>query len=76
MHLPPPPSGLGCCPFQGGGSIVLDALFIVAPTVGVLCFFRFVIPCVLSSFAIILLGRESSLLYFNCLPDVLRLYLL
>ena len=24
MHLSPTPSGLGCCPFQGGGSVVID----------------------------------------------------
>ena len=26
----PSPSGLGCCPFSGGGFVVLDLLFIVA----------------------------------------------
>ena len=36
MHLnPPPPCGLGCCPLQGGGSVVVDSLFIVAPIMGV-----------------------------------------
>ena len=36
MHLSPPlPGGLGCCPFQGGGSVVVDFLFIVTPIVGV-----------------------------------------
>ena len=32
---PPPPDGLGCCPFYGGGSVVVDLLFIVIPMVGV-----------------------------------------
>ena len=30
-----PPGGLGCCPFWGGGSVVVDFLFVVAPIVGV-----------------------------------------
>ena len=29
----PSTSGLGCCPFSGGGSAVVDLLFIVAPIV-------------------------------------------
>ena len=29
------PGGLGCCPFLGGGSVVVDFLFVVAPVVGV-----------------------------------------
>ena len=28
-----PPSGLGCCTLYGGGSVVDDSLFIVAPIV-------------------------------------------
>ena len=31
FKLPPPPSGLGCCPFWGGGSVVVDLLFDVLP---------------------------------------------
>ena len=33
MHLspPPPPSSLGCCPFQGGDSVLVDLLFNVLP---------------------------------------------
>ena len=27
MHLSPPPGGFGCCPFYGGGSVVVDLLF-------------------------------------------------
>ena len=30
-----PPGGLGCCPFLGGGSVVVDFLYIVTPIVGV-----------------------------------------
>ena len=29
------PGGLGCCPFLGDGSVVVDFLFIVTPIVGV-----------------------------------------
>ena len=30
MHLsPPPPGSLGCCPFLGGGSDVVDLLFYI-----------------------------------------------
>ena len=32
MHLSP--SGLGCCPFKGSGSLVVDSLLIVTPIVG------------------------------------------
>ena len=32
------PSGLGCCLFEGGGSVVVDSLFIVATVVRFLCF--------------------------------------
>ena len=32
MHLSSP-GGLGCSPFKGGGSVVVDSLFIVAPIV-------------------------------------------
>ena len=55
MHLSP--SGLGCCPFSGGGSFVVDSLMIVTPIV------RFcncsMLLCVHSSFAIILLGKRE-----------------
>ena len=57
-----PPDGFGCCPFQGGGSVV-DLLFIVASIVGLcvkLCsMFCCAIFCVLSSFAIILMGKRE-----------------
>ena len=35
LYFTKPPGGLGCCPFWGGGSVVVDFLFIVAPIVGV-----------------------------------------
>ena len=40
MHKSPllPPGGLGCCPFLGCGSVVVDSLFIDALNVlGALC---------------------------------------
>ena len=45
-------SGLGCCPFLGGGSVVIDLLFIVAPIVGF---------CTCSVFCCALLCVHSSL---------------
>ena len=42
MHLsPPPPGGLGCCPFESGCSAVVESLFIVIliwESVIILCF--------------------------------------
>ena len=69
MHLSPP-SGLGCCTFKGGGSVVVvDSLLSVAPFVGLWACFMFccALLCVLSSFAITLI----KLLYFVFLPYVL-----
>ena len=60
-----PPSVVGCCPFQGGGSVVADALLIVTSIVG-FCncpMFGCALFCVHSSFA-------SWLLCFVCLPGV------
>ena len=61
-------SGLGCRPFKGGGSVVVDLLFIVTPIVGV---------CNCSMFCCTLLfahssidGEESWLLCLICLPGV------
>ena len=39
LHLSPPPphthtSGLDCCNYKGGGSVVVDSLFIVVPIAG------------------------------------------
>ena len=52
---------LGCCPFQGSGSVVVDSLLIVIPIVG---FSNCSIICcalvyVHSSFAIILIGKRK-----------------
>ena len=81
MHLsPPPPVGLGCCPFQGGGSVVVD-LFIVTPIVGVcncsmFCCTLLYIP---SSFAIILMGKRELVALLSlsswCLMIVVWLFL-
>ena len=62
MHLsPPPPSGLHCCPFLGGGSVVIDLLLIVTPIVGVckcsmFCCTLLYVPL---NFAIILMGKRE-----------------
>ena len=67
MNLLKPHSGFGCCPFQGGGSVVVYSLFIVAPIVfvGFVLGSLFCYDClVLQSFH---WGRESWLLYYYCL---------
>ena len=55
----PRPGGLGFCPFWGGGSVVVDFLFVVATVVGVCICFMFccTLLYVHSSIAMILLGR-------------------
>ena len=64
MHLsPPPPGGLGCCPFYDGDSVVVDSLFILAPVfvgggVCVWSLFCYLILCFIS-FAIILMGKRE-----------------
>ena len=58
---------LGCCPFQGGGSVVaFDLLFIVLPIVcgsSLFVFVCYALLCVHSSFAIIL-KRKRELVCF------------
>ena len=56
------PHGLGCCPFWGDGSVVVDFLFVVAPVVGVCgcSIFCCTLLYVYSSIAIILMGRERE----------------
>ena len=77
MHLS---GGLGCCPFSGGGSVVVDFLFIVTPIVGVCncSMFCCTLLCVRSSIAIILMGKRElvSLLILSswCLAMVGRLF--
>ena len=82
MHLsPPPPRGLVCCPFWGGGSVVVDFLFIVTPIVGVCNFSMFccTLLCVHSSIAIILEGKRELVALLNlsswCLVMVEWLFL-
>ena len=83
MHLSPPPTpcGLGCCSFAGGGSVVVDILFIVTPIVGVCncSMFCCTLLYVLSSFAIILVGKRvlAALLSLSslCLVMVVWLFL-
>ena len=82
MHLsPPPPGGLGCCPFLGGGSVVVDFLFIVTPIVGVCncSMFCCTLLYVHSSIAIILMGKRELIALLNlsswCLVMFERLFL-
>ena len=53
--------GLGCCPFWGGGSVVVGILFIVTSIVGVCgcSMFCCVLLYVHSSIAIILIGKTE-----------------
>ena len=81
MHLsPPPPGSLGCCPFLGGGSVVVDFLFIVTPILGVCncSMFCCTLFCVRSSIAIILIGKRELVALLNlsswCLVMVKRLF--
>ena len=55
------PGGLGCCPFLGGGYVVVGLLFIVAPVVGVCgcSMFCCTLLYVTSSFAIILMRKRE-----------------
>ena len=72
---------LGCCPFKGGGSVVVDFLFIFTPIMGVCNCSMFC--CTLlyahSSNAIILMGKRELVALFNlsswCLVIVERLFL-
>ena len=46
----PPPGSLGCCPFKGGGYVVVDLLFMYFPLfVGVLCLSLFGMHYLMSS---------------------------
>ena len=74
MHASPhTPGSFGCCPFYGGGSVVVDScLLLLSLFVGVCVgsLFCYAVLSVLSSFVIILLRKRGrvELLYFNCLP--------
>ena len=61
------PGGLGCCPFLGGGSVVVDFLFIVTPIVGVCncSMFCCALIYVHSSIAIILMGTRELVALLN-----------
>ena len=62
-----PPGGLGCCPFYGGGSVVVDFLFIVTPIVGVCncSMFCCTLLYVHSSIAIILMRKRELVALLN-----------
>ena len=56
MHL----SNLGCCPFLGRGSAVVDLLLTVTPVAGVeIVVCLYMLLYVHSSFAIILMGKRE-----------------
>ena len=61
MHLSPTPtpSVLGCCPFLGSGSVVVNSQLIVTPIVEFCNFSIFccALLCVYSTLAIILMGK-------------------
>ena len=62
MHFsPPPPGGLGCCPFDAVGSVFVDLLYIVTPIVGVCkcSMFCCALIYVHSSFVSILMGKRE-----------------
>ena len=75
------PGGSGCCQFWGGGSVVVDFLFVVVPVVRVCICLMFccTLLYVHSSIAIILLGRGELVallsLYSWCLVMVGWLFL-
>ena len=65
-------TGLGCCPFEGDGSAVVDLLFIVTPIVGVCncSMFCGTLLYVHSSFAIIMMGKIVLVACLVCLLSV------
>ena len=70
MHFsppPPPPGGFGCCPFLGGGFVVVDFLFIVTSIVGACncSMFCCTLFYVHSSIAIILMGNRELVALLN-----------
>ena len=73
------PCGFSCCIIQGDGSVVVDSLFLIAPDVcGFLCLVPVFVMQYLMSFLVFSLwksGRESWLLYFNCVLTVLKWYM-
>ena len=79
-----PPSGLGCCPFQGGGSVAVNLLFNVLPIVGGSSVFFFLfcyaLLCVNSRFAVILKRKTKLvallLLSYRCIVIMNFMWLL
>ena len=70
------PCGFSLCTFQGDGSVVVDSLFLIAPDVcGFLCLVPVFVMQYLMSFLVFFTGRESRLLYFNCVLTVLKRYM-
>ena len=72
----PTPGDIGCCPFCGEGSVVVNhCLLLLLPLfLGVLCLVLVLLfnTLCLSSFAIILMRkRELIVLLYNCLPYAL-----
>ena len=73
MHFSPPPPppplwlSLGCCPFLGGGSVVVDFLFVVTPIVGDCncSMFCCTLLYVHFSIAIILMGKRELVALIN-----------
>ena len=67
LHSCKAPGSLRCCPSLGGGSVVVDFLFIVTPIVGVCN--RSMFCCTLlyvhSSIAIILMGKGELVALLN-----------
>ena len=61
MHLSPHLRCLGCCPFCGGDSLVVDLLFNVLFIMGALylSLFWYALFCALPSFAIILKRKRE-----------------
>ena len=63
MHLSPSRGILGCCPFIGGGSVVVDLIFYIPLNVSWESVLVFVLVCitfyVLSRFAIILTRKRE-----------------
>ena len=59
--------GLGCRPFWGDGSVVVDLLFIVTPIVGVsiVLLFCYTLLYVHSNFAIILVGKRELVAFLS-----------
>ena len=75
------PSGFGCCPFWGSGSVVVDFFFIVTPIVRVCncSVFCCTLLYVHSSIAFVLMGKRELVALLNlsswCLAIVKQLFL-